>query len=158
MTVLRVNPTEEYAAPRRGYGFAGYSRQGAQSVPASRQVQSWTRGMEAAASGWRNVIDEKRQSLPRFSAEGIRWDVLVVALSLVLVLFVSILAADVGELFAGGERIGRLSDGIRSLEGSNSILRAELSVALNHPVLRSKAEGAETVNETIVVLSPAPQE
>ena len=158
MTVLRVNPTEEYAAPRRGNTFADSGRRGAWPQPSSGQVQSWTRGMEISSGRRRGVIDEKRTSLPAFSAEGIRWDVLVVALSLVLVLFVSILAADVGELFAGGERIGRLSDGIRSLEGSNSILRAELSVALNHPVLRSKAEGAETVNETIVVLSPAPQE
>ena len=157
MTVLRVNPTEEYAAPRRGYGFAGYSRQGAQSVPASRQVQSWTRGREASGAGRRNVIDEKRQSLPRFSAEGIRWDVLTVALALALLLFVSVLVADVGAIFAGGDRIGRLSAGIESLEGANQVLRQELSAALNHPVLRGKAEG-ETLNEQLVILPLAPEE
>ena len=158
MSVLRVNPTEEYAAPRRGNTFADSGRRGARPQPASGQVQNWARGMEISSGRRHGVIDEKRSSLPAFSAEGIRWDVLVVALSLVLVLFIGILAADVSELFAGGERIGRLSDGIRSLEGSNSMLRAELSVALNHPVLRSRAGDAETAGETVVILSPAPQE
>ena len=158
MTVLRVNPTEEYAAPRRGNTFADPARRGAWAYPASGQVQNWTRGMENSRGRRRGVIDEKRSSLPVFSAEGIRWDVLVIALSLVLLLFVCILAADVEAVFAGGDRIGRLSAGIESLEGSNSMLRQELSAALNHPVLRNKAADTETLNERIVVLSPAPQE
>ena len=114
--------------------------------------------MEISCGRQRGVIAEKRSSLPAFSAKGIRWDVLTVALSLILLLFVCILAADVEALFAGGNRIGKLSAGIRSLEGSNSILREELSVALNHPVLRNKSESGEPLNETVVVLSPAPAE
>ena len=156
MTVLRGNTTEEYAVPRRGNTFADSGRQSAWSVPVSGQVQNWTRGMENSSGRQHGVIDEKRPSLPAFSAEGIRWDVLTVVLALVLLLFFCVLAADVEALHAGGERIGKLSDGIRSLEGSNSILREELSVALNHPVLRNMAESAEPVNETVVVLSPTP--
>lgn len=158
MTVLRMNPTEEYAAPRRGNTFADSGRRGAWSYPASGQVQNWARGMELSSGRRRGVINEKKSSLPAFSSEGIRWDVLTVALALVLLLLTGILAADVGALFAGGDRIGKLSDRIESLEGSNSILRAELSAALNHPVLRNKAESAEPLNETLVVLSPAPEQ
>ena len=152
-----MNSTEEYVAPRRGNTFVDFSRRGVRSVPASRQVQNWTRGMEISYARQHEVIAEKKSSLPVFSAKGIRWDVLTVALSLVLLLFIGILIADVGALYAGGERIGKLSAGIASLEGSNSILREELSTALNHPVLRNKDSGVE-LNETVVVLSPAPAE
>ena len=116
MTVLRMNPTEEYAAPRRGNTFADSGRRGAWSYPASGQVQNWARGMELSSGRRRGVINEKKSSLPAFSSEGIRWDVLTVALALVLLLLTGILAADVGALFAGGDRIGKLSDRIESLE------------------------------------------
>ena len=114
--------------------------------------------MEISSGRRRGVIDKKDASLPAFSSEGIRWDVLVIALSLALLLFVCILAADVEAVFAGGDRIGKLSEGIESLEGTNSILRQELSVALNHPVLRSKAESETVLNERVIILSPSPEE
>ena len=93
-----------------------------------------------------------------FSAEGIRWDVLIVALTLVLALFLAILAADVDALFAHGGRIGELNAGIASLETNNSSLREALSGAhsLAGSYRISKAEDGES--ERIVVLSPAPIE
>ena len=114
--------------------------------------------MEISSGRRHGVIDKKRSSLPVFSPDGVRWDVLVIALALALLLFVCILAADVGAIFAGGDRIGKLSAGIESLEGTNSILRQELSVALNHPVLRSKAESETELNERVVILSPSPEQ
>ena len=157
MTVLRTNPAKEYTAPGWGYPFAGSGLQGSRVVPASRQVQNWTRGMEISTGRQRSVINEKQNTLPAFSAKGIRWDVLTVALSLILLLFVCILAADIGALFSGGGRIDRLSAGIESLEGTNAILRQELSAAMNHPVLRNMAGSSEPLNERVVVLSPAPE-
>ena len=151
-----MNSSDEYTAPRREIPFADSGRWGAPPVSVSRQVQSWTRGLENASGRQHKVIDEKRPSLPALSAEGIRRDVLAITLALILLVFTGILAADMSALFAGGERIGKLSAGIESLEGSNSLLREELSAALNHPVLRNKAAGTETVNETVVVLSPVP--
>lgn len=93
-----------------------------------------------------------------FSAEGIRWDVLAIALTLVLALFITVLAADVDALFAHGGRIGELNAGIASLETNNSSLREALSGAhsLAGSYRISKAEDGES--ERIVVLSPAPVE
>ena len=70
-----------------------------------------------------------------FSAEGIRWDVLAIALTLVLALFITVLAADVDALFAHGGRIGELNAGIASLETNNSSLREALSGYVRFPVL-----------------------
>ena len=104
------------------------------------------------------MIAEKTQPLPMFSAEGIRWDVLAIALTLVLALFITVLAADVDALFAHGGRIGELNAGIASLETNNSSLREALAGAhsLAGSYRISKAEDGEP--ERIVVLSPAPIE
>ena len=156
MTVLRVLSSDEYAAPRRGGIFPALSRRGAWSVPASPQVQSWARNLEISTSRQHSVISEKRIALPVFSARGIRWDVLLVALSLLLLLFLGVLFSDMGALYAGGERVGKLSAGIASLEGTNTRLREELSTALNHPLLRMNAESENQKSETLIILSPFP--
>lgn len=110
--------------------------------------------MEVRAVRHRSVIAEKKHPLPVFSAEGIRWDVLIVALSLILLLFICILASDVSALYAGGDRVNRLSTGIASLEQSNSILRDEISRMQFYPATARNAENEEP--EKIVVLSPEP--
>jgi len=103
------------------------------------------------------VIAEKTRPLPMFSAEGIRRDVLAVALVLVLVLFLAVLVSDVNALFDHGTRIGELNAGIASLESNNSSLREAISGAeyLAGTYRISKA-GEEP--ERVVVLSPAPVE
>ena len=158
MTVLRLKSSDGYVSSRLGGGFATPRRQSAWPVPASRQIQDWTRGMEISSTRRRSVISERRTALPVFSAKGIRWDALTAALLLILLLFVGILLADMGALFAGGERIGKLSAGITSLEDSNSLLRQELTRAMNHPVLLSNAENMVQINETIVISSIIPEE
>lgn len=113
--------------------------------------------MEISTTGRREVIAERRTALPVFSARGIRWDVLMTALLLLFLLFTGILLSDMGALYAGGERIGRLSSGITSLEDTNSQLRQKLSLAMNHPVLQSTAESITEINETVIIPSAFPE-
>ena len=121
-------------------------------------MQDWTRRMEISTAGHREVIAERRTALPVFSAKGIRWDVLMTALLLLFLLFTCILLSDMGALYAGGERIGRLSNGITSLEDTNSRLRQELSLAVNYPAQRSKTESIAEISETVIILSAIPDE
>ena len=137
--------------------YTGTSRQ-TRPMYASPQVQSWARGLEIHTGRQRRVISEQRTTLPLFSARGVRWDVLIVALTLIALLFLGILCADLGALFSGGDRIGKLSDGIASLESSNSLLREQLSLAMLHPVLLSKAESMNPdLSELPVILATIPE-
>ena len=158
MTVLRVNSSDRYASPRPGGVFADPRRQNPWSVPAACQVQDWTRGLEISSSQRREVIAEKRVALPIISTKGIRWDVLLAVLMLVLFLFLGILLADMQAISAGGVRIGQLSAGIESLESSNTALRQELSFAMNRPVIRSSFGEANTEPPLYVIQSFIPEE
>ncbi len=143
MSVLRMDPPDEYAVPIR--------RKKA-DVPVSPQTQSWARGNGRRSIKRNDVIPEKRLPLPAVSAEGIRWDVLIISLSLIALLFLGVLCADIGALFSGGDRIGKLTAGIASLENSNSILREELSWA--RADLSAGLKESEPAR--IVILSPTP--
>ena len=156
MTVLRVNTTDIHAGPRPQNGYAGVHGRGGFADPASPQIQSWARGMEIRSVKQHHVIAEKKHPLPVFSSEGIRWDVLVIAVSLILLLFVSVLAIDVNALYAGSGRISGLSAGIASLEQSNILLREELSRERAARTFIRKPSNEEP--ERVVVLSPAPEE
>ena len=105
----------------------------------------------------RRVIAEMRQPMRPISAEGVRWDVLVISLGLVLLLILGVLFSDAEALLAGGDRIGSLQAGIESLEGTNSLLRERLDLARRHPVLLQKAAEQNALPERIVTLSPAPE-
>lgn len=112
--------------------------------------------MENRSGRKRSVIPEKSHPLRAFSAEGIRGDILTAVLALVLLLCICIICLDVSALHAGGDRLDRLSEGIASLEESNSVLRAELSWAQANPFIVPKAEEVEP--ERVVVISPVPPE
>ena len=157
MTVLRMNTTENSAYPRCPHPFGIPGQREGFAVPASPQTRAWTREAKARRGKRRSVIAEKTRPLPMFSAEGIRRDVLAVALVLVLVLFLAVLVSDVNALFDHGSRIGELNAGIASLETNNSSLREAISGAeyLAGTYRISKA-GEEP--ERVVVLSPAPVE
>lgn len=143
MSVLRMHPADEYAVSGRRIN---------PEVPQSPQTLSWANGGRGRNAGRHDVIAEKKQPLPALSAEGIRWDVLAVTLTLVVAVLLFILISDVSALFAGNDRIGRLSAGIASLESSNSILREEISWA--RADLSADRKNGEPV--LTVVLSPAP--
>ena len=147
MTVLRVKkPYQAYQPSPRGDAFA------------SRQVQDWTRHLDYSA-GRRRVIAREDSAVPAFSSRGIRRDVLAVTVALLLVLFAGILFADMSTIWAGGSRIGELSAGIESLEGTNASLQQQLSFAMRHPVLtrmsaQAEAEAeAEAREEQVITLS-----
>ena len=129
MTVLRMKPYHADTVPRQRGTFPAGNRYFAPSL----QVQDWTKGMVNSTGRRRSVITGKASSVPAFSAKGIRRDVLAVTLVLLFILFAGILFADVEAIRAGRNRIGQLSSGIESLEGSNALLEQELSVALRHP-------------------------
>ena len=114
--------------------------------------------MQFQAGNRRGVINRKTSSLPAFSMKGIRLDVLAVILSLLLLLTAGILFADVEAIRAGGDRIGKLSAGIVSLEGSNAVLQDEIALALSHPVLpgMNKPADAEETGETVILISAVP--
>ena len=145
MTVRPVNPF-----------YTGSARRQRGAYSPSRQVQDWTRGLDSR-SGWRQVIDEKRPALPAFSADGIRWDVLLVTLSLVLLILLGVLFSDLEALHSGGHRIAQLSAGIESLEDTNVLLRDRLSQAMSHPVLQHAAS-AESRDNLLIIRSTLPEE
>ena len=148
LTVLRLN-SEEYSFSRRRSEFAGLRRRGGYSVYQTRQPRRFP-------ESHRTVIAEKSRPLPAFSLEGIRWDVLLVTLSLILLVIFCILGSDLEALVNGGSRIGKLHAGIASLEESNSLLREQISRTAGQGFLVRNATGEEP--ERIVVLSPAPME
>ena len=156
MTVLRMNSSDGYAAPRQDHSVPVRNRQAVR--PASYQMQDWTRGMEYSSGSRHSVIARKASVLPVFSAEGIRWDALVIIFTLLLLLFAGILFSDLEALHAGGERIGKLSAGIESLEGSNAMLQEELTLVMRHPVLvrMNETAGSEEETESVITLSAAP--
>lgn len=143
MSVLRMDPPDEYAV-------SGRRKQ--TEDPLSPQIQSWANGIEHRNVKRHNVIPEKKLPLPAVSAEGIRWDVLAVTLTLIVAAFLIVLISDVSALSAGNDRIGRLSAGIASLESSNSILREEISWARTD--LSANQKEGDPVRT--VILSPAP--
>ena len=158
MTVLRMNSSDRYASSRPGGAFADPRRQNPWAIPAARQVQDWTRGLEINTSRRHEVIAEKRIALPVFSAKGIRWDALLTALMLLLLLFLGVLLADMQAISAGGARIGKLSAGIEALETSNTQLRQELSFAMNRPAVRSRADDTSGKAPLYIIQSVIPEE
>ena len=159
MTVLRVNTAEEHAFPRyrNAYGAAG--QRGGMPSPASPQVQSWARGLEAASGRQRSVIAGTRAPMPVLSSRGIRQDALAVVVTVLLAVFLIVLIADVTALHSNDTQIVRLSSTIESLESGNEVLRNRLSTALRHPVLvRAALEDGEPIDEQVVFLSPAPEQ
>ena len=148
-----MDPYREYSVPRQKGVLASRRRQ----APVSRQVQDWTRSIQPRSGSRRSVIDRKASMLPAFSREGIRWDALIIVLSLLLLVFAGILFSDLDAICSGGDRIGKLSAGIVSLEGSNAMLQEELSLAMRHPVLARMNEQAEVIEETVVTITAASQ-
>ena len=74
----------------------------------------------------------------------------VIVLAAAMILFLCILLSDLSSVQALSAQTSQLSSAINSLESSNSLLRNQLSVALNHPVLRSQADAlAPEIVETI---------
>ena len=148
MTVLRLN-SEEYSFSRRRSGFAGLRRRGGYSVYQTRQPRRFP-------ASHHTVIAEKSRPLPAFSGEGVRWDALVITLSLVLLLIVCVLGADLEAVVSGGKRINKLNAGIVSLEADNSYLREQISRTAAGSFFLQRTGDTET--EHVVVLSPAPVE
>ena len=157
MTVLRMNSSDRYVSPNPGRFFADPAQQNVWAVPAARQVQDWTRGLEVSSSRRREVIAEKRIALPVFSSKGIRWDVLLAALLLLLLFLLGILLADVQAISAGGVRIGKLSAGIESLESTNTLLRQELTGAMNYPALRSRTDKTASESQLYIIQAAVPR-
>ena len=114
--------------------------------------------MELRAVQRNEVIPEKRRPLPPFSREGIRRDVIVVTLSLLLVLFLCVLAVDINAVLAGNQRIGRLSVGISSLEENNGLLRKQITRA-ESTAFSTRQSGSEDPGRTVLLsLSFVPEE
>ena len=145
MTVLRLNSVA-YSFSRRRSGFAGLRRRGGYSVYQTRQTRRFPDTQHT-------VITEKSRPLSAISGEGVRWDVLVVALSLVLLLIVCILGADLEAMVNSGKRISKLNAAIISLEVDNSFLQEQISRAAAESFFLQKTGSAES--EKIVFLSPA---
>ena len=124
-----MNSIQGYALPQQEGLFSVPGRQQLYSPYSSRQVQDWTRGLNSTSRN-RSVVTETVHALPVFSSRGIRWDVLLVTLALVMILFFGVLFSDLQALNAGGQRIGQLSEGIACLEDNNALLQAQLDVSL----------------------------
>ena len=123
-----MNSIQGYALPQQEGLFSVPGRQQFPSPCSSRQVQDWTRGLNSGSRN-RSVVTETVHALPVFSSRGIRRDVLLVTLALVMVLLFGILFSDLQALSAGRQRIGQLSEGIACLEDNNALLQAQLDVS-----------------------------
>ena len=153
MTVLRVNATAEHVFPRQRNASPAFGSRGC--CPAAR---GWVRSPEFRGACRRDVIMEKRRPLPPFSREGIRRDVIIVMLSLLLVLFLCVLAADINAVLSGSSRIGRLSVGISSLEEHNGLLRKQINRA-ESAAFSTRQSGSDDPGRTVLLaLSFVPEE
>ena len=136
MAVRRMNTIQGYALPsQEGLFPVAAQQQNRSSYYASLQIQDWTRGMDAGARKHNSVVTDTVRALPVFSSGRIRWDVLLVMLILLSVLFFSVLFSDLAALSAGGQRIGQLSAGIASLEDNNALLQEQLNLSLRNTSL-----------------------
>ncbi len=132
MAVRRMNTIQGYALPQQEGLFPVPGRQPSGNPYASLQVQDWTKGLDYESRKYNSVVTETARTLPVFSSRGIRRDVLLITLTLVLVLFFSVLFSDLAALNAGGQRIGQLSAGITTLENHNALLQEQLSLSLRN--------------------------
>ncbi|MCR5566025.1 MAG: hypothetical protein K6F61_04175 [Clostridiales bacterium] len=153
MTVLRVNAINEHVFPRQRNASQAFSGRG--YYPAAR---GWSRDPEFRGARRHDVIMEKRRPLPPFSREGIRRDVIIVTLSLLLVLFLCVLTADINAVLSGNSRVGRLSVGISSLEEHNGLLRRQITRA-ESMAFTTPQSGSEDPGRTVLLaLSFVPEE
>lgn len=127
-----MNTIQGYALPQQEGLFPVPGRQPSGNSYASLQVQDWTKGLDYESRKYNSVVTETARTLPVFSSRGIRRDVLLITLTLVLVLFFSVLFSDLAALNAGGQRIGQLSAGITTLENHNALLQEQLSLSLRN--------------------------
>lgn len=91
--------------------------------------------------------------LPVISSGSLSHDILKLAALLLLILFVILLLADLGVLYSGRTTIGKLSARIETLSSSNALLQEDLTLAMNHPVLRSA--NMDNEEETVIMLTAA---
>lgn len=126
-----MNSIQGFAFPQQEGLFPVPGRQQLHSPNPSWQVQDWTRGLDSGSRN-RSVVTDPVHALPVFSSRGIRWDVLLVMLTLVVILFFGVLFSDLQALNAGGQRIGQLSEGIAYLENNNAQLQEQLNVSLRN--------------------------
>ncbi len=120
------------------------------SAPAYHQAQDWTGRFDPTVR-YRSVVTGTPVR------KGVRREVSAAILLAVLILFLCVLLADINTLHTASTQASQLSASITSLETSNSFLRSELSVALNHPVLRSQteAQAPEIIQTILLTAGPA---
>ena len=121
-------------------------------VSAFSQAQNWRGRTDSGAGYYRDVITDvtvtRKGSLRRAAP--------AILLAVALVLFLSILTSDLCSINAASAQTQALSSSIASLENSNNLLRNELSIALNHPVLRNQTDLAEPEITTLIRLTAGP--
>ena len=121
-------------------------------VSAYSQVRNWAGRTDSGAGCYRDVITD----VTAVRKKGIRRSMPAIILALTLILFISILLSDLCSVNAASAQARALSSSIASLESSNNLLRNELSIALNHPVLRNQADLAEPEITTLIRLTAGP--
>ena len=92
-----------------------------------RQAQNWTTAMNHGTAGRRDVIAERTTKLRAVSSEGIREDIAYIIISLIVVMAVSLLLADLSALQSSSSAAGKLSSEITILENTNSSLSERLA-------------------------------
>lgn len=100
-----------------------------------------------------DVVNENRGKLQMISREGIRADIVLVALILALAIFAAVLFSDLASISSGSRNIGQLQHTIGSLEDTNSRLRTQVSYYQNwsHEVA---ASNDDTVFRTVEISLP----
>ncbi len=119
------------------------------SDTAYHQVQDWTGRSFPAAGRYHDVVTETPVR------KSIRRNMPAIILAAVLILILCILLSDLTSVYTFSEHTSQLSSAISSLESSNAFLRNELSIALNHPVLRNQAQAATDIEITSTILITA---
>lgn len=90
--------------------------------PAPYQFRGRTNG-----TAFRGVVQENKGKLQMISREGIRADLVLVALVLAVIIFSAVLFSDLASISSGSDSIGELQRTIGSLEDTNSRLRTQVS-------------------------------
>ena len=125
-------------------------------LPAYRQTQDWTESLGLSASNRLPVVEERPVRVPLISGDGIRWNAAVAVLTVVGVILLALVLADLSGLGITGQSIVRLNNKIAAVENRNETLARELEISTGSAAVCTEAvkldlissNGARTVRLT----------
>ena len=120
------------------------------SVRFDTNTQDWTKGMQMSPSGRFQVIEEAKPKAKIVSADGVRWDVAVIAIIAVIVLCAGILLADLAHVGTGTRTISRLETQVAGITEDNAEILREMQMNASDPKVCTEAVKLNLISSSAV--------